>query len=220
MAWYDVFASFYDQSVEQVYRPYRERAIAALGLAPGANVLDLACGTGPNFEHLVAAVGEEGSVVGVDLSQGMLRRAQARAAKAGWSQVHTLERDACHLTQADLDAAAGAAFRLDAVMISLGLSVIPDWQGVARNLYGLLEPGGVFGVFDVHSERRVPTTFFVELVARADTGRRAWPFFEALGADVEWQYEPGSPHVHGGKPYLAVARKPSNEPVIAGGKLS
>ena len=69
MAWYDVFAGFYDQSVERVYRRYRRRTVQALGLREGACVLDLACGTGPNFEPLVEAVGSSGLVVGVDHGQ-------------------------------------------------------------------------------------------------------------------------------------------------------
>jgi ubiquinone/menaquinone biosynthesis C-methylase UbiE len=216
VAWYDVFAGFYDHSVEQVYRPYRARAVHALGLTPGAHVLDLACGTGPNFEPLVGAVGETGVVLGVDLSEGMLRRASHRAERAGWTQVRTLQRDARELTHEELERELGSV-RLDAVIVSLGLSVIPDWESVARNLYGLLAPGGVFGVFDVHSERRVPMTFLVEWIARADTRRRSWLLFESLGAEVQWDYESGSPHVHGGRPYLVVARKPVDAHLVRNG---
>ena len=208
MPWYDWFASYYDHTVERVYAPYRAQAAAALQATPGAHVVDLACGTGPNFGHLVAAVGEHGRVVGVDFSAGMLQRATRRAAQHGWSQVTTLRQDARTVRQEDLDTACGAPVRLAGVLVTLGLSVVPEWESVVRQIYELLLPGGRFVVFDVHTRRWVPTTWIVRLTAQADTKRRAWPLFERLGAEVNWRYLAGSPHVHGGTPYLLVARKP------------
>jgi SAM-dependent methyltransferase len=47
---------------------------------PGAKVLDVACGTGATLPALSEAVGEEGEIVGVDLSPKMLEKAEERAA--------------------------------------------------------------------------------------------------------------------------------------------
>ncbi len=209
MPWYDYFAIYYDHTVERVYAPYRAEAVDALELAPGADVVDLACGTGPNFAHLVAAVGEQGRVVGVDFSAGMLKRATRRSERNGWSQVSTLQQDASTVRPEDLDAACGAPMRVSGVLVTLGLSVIPDWEAVVRQMYGLLQPGGRFVVFDIHAQRWVPTTWIVKTTAQADLQRRAWPLFEELGAEVDWRYLAGSPHIHGGTPYLMAARKPS-----------
>lgn len=44
----------------------RKRAVAALGLARGATVVEIGCGTGLNFEYLRAAVGPRGRIVGVE----------------------------------------------------------------------------------------------------------------------------------------------------------
>ncbi len=209
MPWYDWFATYYDQTVERVYAPYREEVVSALELVTDDHVVDLACGTGPNFEHLVAAVGANGCVIGVDFSAGMLRRAERRAADRGWSQVSTLQQDASTVGQKDLDAACGAPVQLAGVLVTLGLSVIPNWEVVVRQMYDRLQPGGRFVAFDIHTQRWVPTTWLVKLTAQADTKRQAWPLLEQLGAEVSWRYLPGSPHIHGGTPYLAVARKPS-----------
>src|SRR5437763_10685971 len=54
----------------------RERAVQRLALKAGNRVLEIGCGTGRNFAHLRAAVGPSGQVYGVDLSSGMLARAQ------------------------------------------------------------------------------------------------------------------------------------------------
>ena len=46
MTWYDVFSSFYDVSLEGLYRPYRDALAERLALAPGMRVLDAGSGTG------------------------------------------------------------------------------------------------------------------------------------------------------------------------------
>ena len=53
MAWYDVFARFYDASLEPHYREQRALAAAALDLTPDSVVLDLPCGTGQSLPHLL-----------------------------------------------------------------------------------------------------------------------------------------------------------------------
>src|SRR5436309_3188822 len=55
---------------------WRRRAVRSLGLAPGATVLDLACGTGDLCRD-VAAAGYR--PVGLDLSWGMLAHARTAA---------------------------------------------------------------------------------------------------------------------------------------------
>lgn len=204
MPWYDLFATFYDHTVERVYRPYRAEAAAALALRPGQAVLDLACGTGPNLEHLV---GEDRAVFAVDFSAGMLSRARRRVERAGWDGVHCLQRDARALTLDDLAEARGGPVQLDAVLTTLGLSVIPDWERVLDSTWALLPPGGRYAIFDIYTEAWVPTTSLVRLLARADMTRRTWERLEALGATVEHRFLAGSPHVHGGRPFLAVGIK-------------
>lgn len=199
MAWYDTFALVYDASVERVYRPYRPQIVEAARLRPGDRVLDLACGTGPNLALLAAAVGH-GEVLGVDFSEGMLSRARHRL--AGHPRVRLLARDARALTSAE------AGGPLDAVVCTLGLSVIPDPDGVIEALWGLLAPGGRFVVFDIHAARRVPMSWLVTRLAQADLGRTPWVTLERLGGRVETRWLEGSPHVHGGRPFLTIATAP------------
>ncbi|MBA2698171.1 MAG: methyltransferase domain-containing protein, partial [Nocardioidaceae bacterium] len=83
-------ARFYDVlSLERpVYRPGRLLGVELLGLRAGDTVLDVGCGTGLNLPLLRAAVGEQGTVVGLDLSPQMLSRARRRVRVAGWDNVH------------------------------------------------------------------------------------------------------------------------------------
>ncbi len=68
-------------------RTQRLRAVQALGLRTGDTVIDMACGTGLNFALLQKAVGPGGRIIGVDLTDAMLARAQDRIETNGWSNV-------------------------------------------------------------------------------------------------------------------------------------
>ena len=59
-------------------RAQRLRAVRALGLRPGDSVVDIACGTGLNFSLIEQAIGPEGRIVGVDLTDAMLAQARHR----------------------------------------------------------------------------------------------------------------------------------------------
>src|ERR1700704_1808049 len=72
-------------------RAQRLRAVRALGLRPGDTVLDMACGTGLNFPLLQKAVGPGGRIVGVDLTDAMLARAQDRIEANGWAKANLVQ---------------------------------------------------------------------------------------------------------------------------------
>src|SRR4030095_1483977 len=54
----------------------RLKAVEALDLNKGGRVLEIGCGTGRNLALLSEAVGNEGKVFGIDVSNEMLRRAE------------------------------------------------------------------------------------------------------------------------------------------------
>src|ERR687884_2265185 len=57
-------------------RNIRSKAVSRLELKRGSRVLEVGCGTGRNLALLLEAVGAEGKVYGVDLSEGMLTEAK------------------------------------------------------------------------------------------------------------------------------------------------
>jgi SAM-dependent methyltransferase len=67
--------------------PGRREARLALGAQRGDRVLDIACGTGLNFPHLHELVGDEGHVMGIDVTPAMLDIARQRIARQGWRNV-------------------------------------------------------------------------------------------------------------------------------------
>lgn len=118
---------------------YREQGIRALRLRPGATVVEIGCGTGANFARLVQAVGPAGRVIGADLTDSMLDQARARVARAGWRNVELVERDA-----------AEYAFpaRVDGVLSTYALTLVPGFDAVVAHAARALAPGGRMVVVD------------------------------------------------------------------------
>lgn len=71
-------------------RPVRARAAALLHLHAGERVLDVGCGPGGSFTYLRDAVGDGGSVIGVEISPMVSALARRRIAQHGWSNVQVL----------------------------------------------------------------------------------------------------------------------------------
>src|SRR6201989_2825180 len=69
----------------------RRRAVQALGLRPGHSVIDIACGTGLNFPLIEEAIGPDGRIVGVDLTDAMLARARDRIATKPRTQIRLVQ---------------------------------------------------------------------------------------------------------------------------------
>jgi demethylmenaquinone methyltransferase/2-methoxy-6-polyprenyl-1,4-benzoquinol methylase len=121
-------------------RGQRLRTVRALGLRPGDTVIDMACGTGLNFPLLQDVIGPGGRIVGVDLTDAMLARAQERIEANRWSNVS--------LVQAD---AAGFDFpvEVDAIMSTYALSQVPECAAVIAHGAKALSGGGRWAVLDL-----------------------------------------------------------------------
>ena len=121
-------------------RAQRLRAVQALGLRPGDSVIDMACGTGLNFPLLEKAVGPGGRIVGVDLTDAMLARAQDRIEANGWSNVS--------LVQAD---AAGFDFpaEVNAILSTYAMTQVPECAEVIAHGAAALSAGGRWVVLDL-----------------------------------------------------------------------
>ena len=128
-------------------RAQRRRAVHALGLRPGDTVVDVACGTGLNFSLIEQAIGPDGRIVGVDLTDAMLAQAQHRIANNGWRNVS--------LVQAD---AAEFAFpaEVDAILSTYALSHVPECGDVIARGAAALSPGGRWVVLDLKAPDNPP----------------------------------------------------------------
>lgn len=203
MAWYDSFARIYDRSLEDLYRPHRE-ALAASLIGPFTAIVDVPSGTGQGWPSLLPLLEPQGVLVAVDLSPGMLRQAERRRAALDDARIRLLEADAAALDPVTLGLPDGA----DLVVCAMGLSVMPDPDAVVDAAWRLLRPGGTLAVMDAFAKRRVPSTWLVEWIARADLRRESWKLLEARApTSVKWQGASAS--TFGGDLFIATATKPA-----------
>jgi len=125
----------------------RRRTVRALGLRAGDTVVDIACGTGQNFPLIEQAIGSEGRIVGVDLTDAMLAKAQQRVEDNGWSNVSLAQTDA---------AAFEFPREVDAIMSTYALSHLPEPGAVIANGAAALRPGGRWVVLDLKAPDSAP----------------------------------------------------------------
>lgn len=97
---YQKNAKTYDFAVKILYPliglkigEYRKKAVECLNLNDGDFVVDLGCGTGLCFPLLMAKIGPNGKLLGVDISTEMLSVAEERVKSAGWSNVELIHSD-------------------------------------------------------------------------------------------------------------------------------
>ena len=115
---------------------------------PGENVVDVGSGGGFDTFLAAAAVGEEGSVVGVDTTPEMLDRARAAAATVGRRNVEFREGLAEALPVDDASA--------DVVISNGVLNLVADKRRAFAEIHRILRPGGVLQFADIANGEPVP----------------------------------------------------------------
>ncbi len=129
---------------------WRKRAVIALNLSAGSNVLDVATGTG-DLSFVVLKQIKELKIIGVDLSSKMLRIATRKRVKKG------IPEDYYRLIKGD---ALSLPFKdgvFDAVMIAYGIRNIPDVEQALSEFHRVLKPKGKLLIL----EFSMPSSFMV-----------------------------------------------------------
>lgn len=162
----------FDKFTRRLSTPLAQRMAALAGLRAGEAVLDVGSGTGVAALAAGRAVGPTGSVIGLDLSEGMLAVARANAKAEGLDgHVRFVQGDA---EQPDLPDA-----RFDVVLSLFALLHLPDPDKALAEMRRMLKPGGrlVIGLGSGPSAGSLPG-----LLHRA---QRAWGLVnEALGREL------------------------------------
>jgi S-adenosylmethionine-diacylgycerolhomoserine-N-methlytransferase len=143
---------FIYDATRRYYLLGRDRLIAELKPAPGAQVLEIGCGTARNLIKAAKRYPEI-SVYGLDLSGEMLKTARASIARHGLSgRIHTGQGDAACFDPAQVFGRA----KFDRIFISYALSMIPPWREAARHAMALLAPAGELHIVDFGTFERYP----------------------------------------------------------------
>ena len=123
---YDLFSRYMEQDAREFY----ER----LDVAPGSQLLDVACGSG----QLALIAAREGiEVTGVDIADNLIARATARA---------EAERLPAHFRVADAEALPFADASFDVVVSLIGAMFAPSPDMVASELMRVCVPGGMIAM--------------------------------------------------------------------------
>jgi SAM-dependent methyltransferase len=138
------------KTLETVLGPVGDRLIQLAAVRPGNRVLDVATGIGEPALTAARVVGPSGSVVGTDISPGMLVLARERATDLGLGNVefHEMDAEALELPESSFDAA----------LCRFGLMFLPDVDRALEGIHRLLVAGGRFATSVWGPPERVPNS--------------------------------------------------------------
>ena len=127
---YSNYAGVYDQIFGRIFHESRESAVRRLGVKPDERVLEVGIGTGISLPLYPPHC----SVVGIDLSSGMLEKAQQRL------ETHNLKHVELHRMDAGAMEFSDDIF--DTVMAAYVVTAVPDYRKVVDEMIRVCKPGG------------------------------------------------------------------------------
>jgi arsenite methyltransferase len=127
---------------------------------PGEICVDLGSGRGTDVMRMAEKVGESGFAYGIDISEGMLEKAQKTAEKLQVKNVRFLR---CELENIELPSDTA-----DLVLSNCTINHAHDKQAVWNEVFRILKKTGRFVVSDIYSTEAVPEVFHNDPVAIAE----------------------------------------------------
>ncbi len=118
---------------------------------PGEVCVDLGSGRGTDVIRLAEEVGENGFAIGVDVSEGMLRKAEKNAAKLGVENVSFVKSEL-----EDIKVGSGL---VDLVISNCTINHAKDKYKVWSEIERILKNNGRFVVSDIFSTEEVPEQY-------------------------------------------------------------
>ena len=118
-------------------------AINYSGALPGEVCVDLGSGRGTDVLRLSETVGENGKVYGIDISDGMIRKALSTAERLGINNVSFIQSPLEKLNLDDNTA--------DLVISNCTINHASDKQAVWNEVFRILKGGGRFVVSDIYA---------------------------------------------------------------------
>jgi arsenite methyltransferase len=124
---------------------------------PGEICVDLGSGRGTDAIRLAEQVGENGYVYGIDISEGMIDKANRNKEKLGIKNIEFI--------YSELEELKLPAKIADLIISNCTINHATDKQKVWNEIYRILKPGGRFVISDIYSTKPVPEEYHSDPVA-------------------------------------------------------
>ncbi|MCM5529056.1 arsenite methyltransferase [Parasegetibacter sp. NRK P23] len=118
------------------------------GIKPGDTVIDLGSGAGNDCFVARHETGENGKVIGIDFTPAMIERARANAETRGFNNVE--------FRQGDIENMPVTSNVADVVVSNCVLNLVPNKDGVFKEVFRVLKAGGHFSISDIVLEGALP----------------------------------------------------------------
>jgi ubiquinone/menaquinone biosynthesis C-methylase UbiE len=116
----------------------------------GDTVIDLGSGAGNDCFIARHETGENGKVIGIDFTPAMIDKARTNAEVRGFNNVE--------FRQGDIEKMPVTANVADVVVSNCVLNLVPNKDGVFKEIFRVLKPGGHFSISDIVLEGNLPPT--------------------------------------------------------------
>jgi ubiquinone/menaquinone biosynthesis C-methylase UbiE len=131
---WDYSSPHYHSGWQRQLWPAQEQLLDKTAIQPREDILDISCGTGLVTFPMAERVGPSGSIIGIDLSEGMIAKARAYNEDRDFSNITFRQMDAEELELSEDS--------FDVAVNSLGLMYYPHPEKAIHEMFRVLKPSG------------------------------------------------------------------------------